>query len=193
MGKISSVHRWLSCARKKQMDGKRVLKWFSSALRVPVIFNKSGIHTSKPTRWFGTHDDEFTASMTTRSLPFLLPLWWTYISSRHVSFVIPNVGEFNVRIVVVGSKRKCKKWPVQIQNIQTIYANWTLFPSVRQLVSQLHTVWIQWTDYKRLCAIAVIAASHSQTIWNLFDFFLLLLFCFVCFSFFVKQTNKFDK
>lgn len=153
---------------------------------------KRPIFTSKPTRWFGTHDDEFTASMTTRNLPFLLPLWWTYISSRHVSFVIPNVGDFNVRIVVVGSKRKCKKWPVQTNKIN-IHMQMRLPLSL----SPFHTdsdsdsvsisVWIQWTDYKRLCTIA---PSSPQAIHKHFRNFCRFLFAFSFVHFFLGKTNK---
>lgn len=86
------------------------------------IGNISSDHllSSLPLRSIGTHDDavvvsyELTGSMTMRSLPFLLPLWWANISSRHVSLVIRNVGDLSVRIVVVGSRRKCRKLPKQL-------------------------------------------------------------------------------
>lgn len=116
--KLSSFSRnwdcyltWPRCCDRKPI-GTTSNRMRKSCDTLP-IGNVSSVHlcVSSPLRWFGTHDDEFTASMTRRSLPFLLPLWCANISRRHVSFVMPNVGDINVRGWVVGNKRKCRKWP----------------------------------------------------------------------------------
>lgn len=108
---------WPRCCDRKPL-GTTSNKMRNSCDTRP-IGNISSVHllSSLPFRSIGTHDDavvvsyELTGSMTMRSLPFLLPLWWANISRRHVSLVMWNVGDLSVRVEVVGNRRKWRKWP----------------------------------------------------------------------------------